>query len=134
VFVSDDGGLTWSTGMTGEGINADVITSGRVDTGRVNIVSGGQKTHVWDEKGITAYKTEYNTEGVINKVVPSTFVRQDEFGIYGIKNDAEFNARKSNDGDPIGKIKNKASYALTWDGFMLRSGESGDGERVEITS
>ena len=138
VFLTEDGGASWTTGITGEGINADTITSGIVNTGKVNIVSGGAKTHAWDSKGITSYKTEYDDSGDVIKVDTSTFVRQDEFGIYGIKNNAGFNARVMDatvgDKPKVGveKIERDASYALTWDGFMLKSSDNGG--RVEIDS
>jgi hypothetical protein len=32
IFVSADGGVNWSTGVTGKGINAGLIYGGRIDT------------------------------------------------------------------------------------------------------
>jgi hypothetical protein len=60
----------------------------------------------------------------------------DEYGIYGIKDDANFNANEGTvtSQQAIQKIENNATYSLTWDGFMLRTGEKNEAERIEIDS
>ena len=32
IFLSSDGGSTWTTGVTGSGINASHLTAGKIDT------------------------------------------------------------------------------------------------------
>lgn len=55
IGISNDSGLTFTTAMTGAGIIADVITSGLLNAGRVNIVNdantmkiGGNGIEIWD--------------------------------------------------------------------------------------
>jgi hypothetical protein len=40
MFLSKDGGEKWTTGITADGINAKVITTGALNTGVVNIYNG----------------------------------------------------------------------------------------------
>lgn len=40
LFVSSDGGQHWTAGITGTGINASLITTGTLNAGNINIVSG----------------------------------------------------------------------------------------------
>jgi len=32
LFISNDGGLTWKNAVRGDGISADVLTAGRINT------------------------------------------------------------------------------------------------------
>lgn len=121
LFVSKDGGETWRTGITGDGINADVMTTGQLNAGEVNIVTGKVATHKWDDKGITAYETTHNQQtGAVISSNNSKFVRFDEFGIYGIDGISEFNPRISSDGKyGIEKIRDASSFSLTWKGVTI---------------
>ena len=56
-----------------------------------------------------------------------TFVRFDEYGLYGIKNADKFKAQQLSD------ILDKAHFAVTWDGFFIKNSYA-DGGRVSITS
>ena len=56
-----------------------------------------------------------------------TFVRFDEYGLYGIKNADKFKAEQLSD------ILDKAHFAVTWDGFFIKNSYA-DGGRVSITS
>lgn len=56
-----------------------------------------------------------------------TFVRYDQYGLYGIKNNGSFLAQSLED------VKDKAHFAVTWDGFFIKNSYPGGG-RVEITS
>jgi hypothetical protein len=40
IFVSNDGGNTWTTGITGNGINAKTITTGQLNTELITILNG----------------------------------------------------------------------------------------------
>jgi hypothetical protein len=55
IFLSDNGGMTWNTGITGSGINANYITSGQINTNIINIMSGDFPSFKWDGSGISAY-------------------------------------------------------------------------------
>ena len=56
-----------------------------------------------------------------------TFVRYDQYGLYGIKDNGTFLAQSLED------VKDKAHFAVTWDGFFIKNSYPGGG-RVEITS
>jgi hypothetical protein len=85
VFLSSDGGATWSTGISGNGINANYITSGRLDTNVINIMNNGQPSFKWDGAGISAYEFSINeNNGKPTSFNIAKFVRFDRFGIYGI--------------------------------------------------
>lgn len=48
VFLSSDGGASWKSGITGNGINTDLLTAGQIDVGKINIMSGAYPTFSWD--------------------------------------------------------------------------------------
>lgn len=112
IFLTDDGGNTWATGITGRGINAKMITTGQLNTKTVTIMNGDEVSFRWDSSGISAYyksdKGKYNNK---------TFVRFDQYGIYGVK-DLVDTFEPQNEQD----IWDNANFALTWKGFMLKSG------------
>ena len=62
VFLSDDGGTNWHTGMTGKGINANYITSGQLDTSLIRIMAGSFPSFRWDNVGLSAYEFELNED------------------------------------------------------------------------
>ena len=116
LFVSSDGGETWKNAIRGDGISTDLLTAGRINAGEVYIYSGTQPTFKWDENGITAYK--YNTTN--NTIDYNTFVRHDQYGLYGYSgsiNDSEFIPNNIND------IKTNATFGLTWDGFFMKAND-----------
>ena len=55
IFLSKDGGLEWSTGITGAGINASFLTTGQINTDSVYIMNGAHPSFRWDAKGISAF-------------------------------------------------------------------------------
>ncbi len=112
VFVSDNGGQNWSTGITGQGINAKTITTGSLNTELITVMNGSQPSFRWDKTGINAY--ESRREGYNNK----TYVRFDQYGIYGVTNTPE--APTS-----LEEILDKANFSLTWRGFKLKTGGAG---------
>ena len=122
IYLTTDGGATWSTGITGQGINAKTITTGQLNTQVVSIFNGDTPSFRWDSLGINAF--HQNEEG---KYDNTTYVRFDQYGIYGVKNGEVSFAPKNED-----EIWKKANFALTWKGFMLKS-DDGDGH-IEISS
>ena len=132
VFMSVDGGVTWNTGITGSGINATYITSGYLNTNVINIMNGSYSSFRWDEIGLNAFQfqVDQNT-GEAYGFNPAKFVRFDQYGIYGINGQSEFDPNISENGK-VGedKIWENANYALTWKGFMLKN----DDGSVRITS
>lgn len=142
IYLTEDGGDSWTTGISASGINAKVITTGQLNTGNVTIMNGRQPAFRWDSKGLNAFKEteqiEIDEEGkeVVKNIRSSkTFVRFDEHGLYGIDGHANFDPKEDSDGKTgIDKINEEAKFALTWDGFVLNSSANDDNTaRVKIS-
>lgn len=110
IFLTLDGGETWTTGITANGINAKVITAGQINTELITIINGNQPAFRWDASGLNAYQKE--TSGQFNN---KNFVRFDQYGIYGIQDAPSGFAPQSEN-----EVWEKANFALTWRGFLLR--------------
>lgn len=132
LFLSVDGGITWSTGITGSGINATYITTGNINTGVINILNDGIPSFRWDGSGLNAYQFQVDqTTGQPYGFNIAKFVRFDQYGIYGINGDSDFDPNISNNNKTgEDRIWEEASYALTWKGFMLKNNDGS----VRITS
>lgn len=118
LFVSNDGGITWNTGVTGDGMNANFLTAGQINADKISIYNGGQPSFRWDGSGISAYNFQVNqATGEIYGINNSKFVRFDKYGVYGISNHANFSPTSEED------IWNAVStkFALTWKGFLLKN-------------
>ena len=123
IRVSSDGGQNWQTAIDGQGINIGTVYTGTLNTNNVVIGSDDNPSFRWDKAGISAYKSNEET-GIYDL---QTFVRYDQYGLYGIKNNRAFKAQNLND------VLKKAHFAVTWDGFFIKNNYEGGG-RVEITS
>lgn len=132
IFLSNDGGVSFNTGITGSGINANYITTGQLNTSAVNIMSGSFPTFTWNSTGLNAYEFEYNADGNPYNFNYNKFVRMDQHGIYGITGQGDFDPSKKDEDEYVGenKIWKNANFALTWKGFMLKNDDSS----VRITS
>ena len=132
LFISNDGGINWTTGISAGGINASCITTGQLNVSEVNLTMGQNTAFRWDSLGISAYKRDDTG------ISPGTFTRFDQFGLYGINSNNAFDALQGENGsindhtEAMAKIKENASFGLTWDGFWLRS--SGTDGYVSISS
>lgn len=124
IVLTRDGGQTWETGITASGINADVITAGRLDTNSIRIFNGERQTFQWNSTGINAYAQNSSTQ----QVDYNTFVRFDQYGLYGLTADADWNPDTPS-GDPslsgLAKVKRDAYFSLTWDGLKIKLPNSG---------
>lgn len=137
VFISSDGGVTWSNAISGNGINTKYLIAGQIDASKINIVNGSVPYFRWDTNGITAFKVD----GTIGNETYDTnkYVRFNQYGIYavgaggigssngesieGSKLD-ELIAEKTTLADKLKVIEENASFALTWKGLSLvASGE-----------
>lgn len=124
LFVSRNGGESWETGISGEGINANMLTAGQINTSIIQVMDGDCPAFRWDARGINAY--DYDL--VNNR--PTNFnytkgVRYDRFGIYGfdglvISGENAFNPTSVD--DIIGSTGVK--FALTWKGFSFKHGNN----------
>ena len=127
IYLTEDGGRNWTTGISASGINAKTITTGQLDTGAVTIMSGDQTAFRWDDSGINAFKEVPDGEGGYQRS-SQTYVRFDEHGLYGIDGQANFDPKEVgvNGNTGIDRINDEAKFALTWDGFVLNSSDSSD--------
>ena len=126
IFLTSDGGVTWSTGITGKGINANYITAGQINTDKINIMNGSFPSFRWDGNGLNAYRFTTNNGSPTNFDY-GKFVRLDQYGLYGITGNAEFIPSSEED------VRANANFALTWSGFSLKSTHDGGGY-ISITS
>lgn len=117
IFLSSDNGVTWKTGITGKGINTNLLTAGSINAEQINIISGSSPSFRWDSSGISAYSYNTVVNGVTTDFNFSKFVRLDKFGVYGYEGSDNKNFIPSN----ISEIKANAKFGLTWDGFFLKS-------------
>lgn len=132
LFISVDGGLTWKNAIRGEGIATQYLTSGAINTENITILDGANTAFRWNSYGINAYQTIWNTDQPPKKAGynPNTFVRFDQYGIYGIQNSSSDSKEYvPTDEDAIWK---DANFGLTWKGFFLKN-KYGAGQ-VEISS
>lgn len=120
LYISDDGGATWKNAIRGSGVATEYLSAGNITTNNIAIYDGEWPTFRWDKDGISAYRFDGN-----NKYY-NTFVRYDQYGIYGIENGLDFAPVDEDD------VWDNARFALTWNGFMLKSNNNGG--YVSITS
>ena len=143
LFISTDGGVTWKNAVRGEGIATQYLTAGAINVNDISIYDGAHATFRWDKNGINAFDTTQNENNELLGVNPSTFVRFDQYGIYGMKS---FNSDDNSSYDPqeeitVGtkkisgedKIWNDASFGLTWKGFFLKN-KGTDNQQIEIST
>ena len=126
IYITSDGGTTWSAAITGQGLNAKYINSGQIDTTLVRIMNGVWPTYRWDGNGISAYSYTLDNNNTINSINYNKYVRFNQYGIFG--------ATATEDWIPtsLQDVKDVADFALTWDGFLLRN-KYGDGY-LELSS
>ena len=105
-----DADSSWISGITGEGINANALITGNIDTKNINIwnASDGQIRFMWNEQGIHAYAAEGISGTYSATTSPQTFVNYNKY--------VKFNSDGldfSDDG--------KSSLKLTWDGLSMQA-------------
>ena len=111
ISLTNDGGLSWTTGIDASGISAELITTGTLNTNNILIGNSNDYAFRWDKVGLNAYAmNEDNLTYNYGK-----FVRFDKYGLYGYSKGEYF--EPTSDGD----IKNNADFGLTWNGFFLKS-------------
>ena len=116
-----ENGQVWRVGLSSEGISANIITAGTINTGKIQIMSGDSPTFKWDAYGLSAYDATWANSGeikTISGINSKKFVRFDKHGIYGIDNVVGVDGTSW---VPSGEaeIAEKATFALTWEGLMV---------------
>lgn len=126
--ISDDAGYTWRTAIDGYGINIGEVYTGVLSTKRVLIQDGNAPSFRWDSNGLSAYKKKEETDP---EDAPDydlkTYVRFDQYGLYGVKGISHEDYVMTG----IDDIEDKANFGITWHGFFIRSAH--DDGRISIT-
>lgn len=131
IFLSKDSGNTWTTGITPDGINASMMTTGKLKVGNIEIVSKGFPTFYWDGDGLSAYKVFTSESGEFAS--DKDFVRLDQHGLFMTKDGDKFNKVQSDTGyiswyeniptweDRVKYVEENSSVSLTWNGLLIKS-------------
>lgn len=118
----------WKAGITADGISASLITSGRVDTGAIQIMNGDEPTFRWDTHGITAYDFDNSQSNTyVSDINVNKGVRFDRFGIYGysgINGETWKPQSISNNNDSTPNINSYSTFSLTWEGLKVTAEQS----------
>lgn len=153
VFISNDGGVTWSNAISGNGINTKYLIAGQIDASKINLVNGNIPYFRWDTKGISAFRIDDNNSLAITYDM-NRFVRFNQYGLYavgpgGIKGEDSIpgldfdQALEGTFKDDSGKertrtfneklefIENNASFSLTWKGLSITGG-TGEWQAVKL--
>ena len=110
-----NGDWRWNTGILPSGINADLITTGQIDTNRIRIYAGDQLRFQWNKDGLFAYKSYTDNNNANNSLLnPDEYVKFNEDGLTLVK--------------PITTSVNGTSttteikrVSLDWEGLILRN-------------
>ena len=118
IAISNNGGETWSSAITGYGINANYIAAGSIDVSKVRIMNGKFPSFRWTSTGLDAYSFSQSEYGNYINTNFNKFVRFDQYGIYGMQGvDQDWVPNKLSD-----IINNdNLRFALTWDGLRINN-------------
>lgn len=118
IAISNNGGETWSSAITGYGINANYIAAGSIDVSKVRIMNGKFPSFRWTSTGLDAYSFKKSDSGDYINTNFNKFVRFDQHGIYGMQGvDQDWVPNKLSD-----IINNdNLRFALTWDGLRINN-------------
>lgn len=110
LFLTNDGGSTWSSAINGKGINANYIYSGQIDAGKINIVSELKKGEndkleyalSLDSDGLTMYS--YNGSKTprvrLGKIITNANAQTEElYGLQLYNNKGEQTFKTDSDGN-----------------------------------
>lgn len=130
VLLTTDGGETWTTGVSGDGVSTETLTAGNINTDVITVLNEGVPQYRWDTNGISAYWVDETSKSMwLNK-----FIRLDQHGLYGVSNFQGKEDQTKKTFATEDEIWDNAAtrFALTWKGFLLKN-SSGRGE-IEINS
>ena len=77
----NSGNWIWNTGILPSGINADLITSGQLDTNKIKVYAGNELRFQWNGEGLYAYKSfnSDNQELALTASIPSNKIDQKQY-------------------------------------------------------
>lgn len=123
IYITNDGGRTWNLGISGDGINTELLTAGAIDVGKIRLMNGDAPSFFWDENGIKAYKS------VGSSYVENEYVNYNQYGIYGADQtnferlEAALEAAITYE-EKLTAIETEASFALTPRGLFMNVGNT----------
>lgn len=133
VLVSKDGGQTWTTGISADGVNTEMLAAGVINTDIINIMNADEPSFRWDRFGLTAFDFETDASGAVTSFSTKKGVRFDRFGLYGFTGIDGAAWRPTSilptDMNSADSISERASFYLTWDGLHI----SRDGGKKDDT-
>lgn len=118
IVITNDGGKTWSSAITGYGINANYINTGQIDVNKINIMNGKFPSFKWTSNGLDAYSFAQSEYGDYINTNFNKFIRFDQYGIYGA-NGVEQNWIPKSSKDIIDN--DAIHFSLTWDGLRIKN-------------
>lgn len=144
---NEDGQWRWNTGITPEGINADLITTGQLDTNLIKIYAGDKVKFQMNGDGIYAYKSFLDDmASITNNTVKQTiadqitanhsanldtpddidtkqYIKYDENGLFLIAEQGAYVLNKQKNGlidnGPLNQTVRRVE--ISWDGLKLRN-------------
>ena len=125
------GQTAWKTGITAKGVSANLLISGQLNTGVIQIMSSNEPTFRWDALGLTAF--DYTTNANMLTGINSTRgVRFDRLGIYGFTgvDGSSWHPSEISAWDDYGQIDTSvttaisafSTFSLTKEGLYLKLG------------
>ena len=111
IKISNDGGNTWKSAITANGISTDLLNIGSINVQDIMIKDGDNPSFRWDKYGLNAYG--FDPDG--GPFDLKTYVRFDKYGVYGIQGAEDFKVNSLED------IQETAKFGMTWDGFFIKN-------------
>lgn len=144
IFTATDkdsaGNWKWNTGIVPQGINANLITTGQLDTNKINIYAGDKVRFQLNGEGLYAYKSFFEDQNLLDyasdpehsdvadtladnttdKLDVAQYVVMNENGLFLM---AKAGALVLNDDktDFVEIAKDVKRVEVSWDGFKLRN-------------
>ena len=139
---NEEGAWKWNTGITPEGINADLITTGQLDTNLIKIYAGDKVKFQINGDGIYAYRSFFDDmegagtgakaqiqrwinnnieDGIADDLDKKQYIKYDENGLFLIaEQDALIlNGDKTSFIGPLDQTVRRVE--VSWDGLKLRN-------------
>ena len=115
-----NGKWLWNTGIVPSGINADLITTGQLDTNLIKIFSGDRIRFQWNGDGLFAYKDniQVNASTLDANVDKNNYVKLCEDGLFLHKYATTID---ENQNEVIAINTDRVS--ISWDGLILKNDE-----------
>lgn len=131
------GNWKWNTGIVPQGINADLISTGQLDTNRINIYAGDRVRFQLNGDGLFAYKSFFedfditslssaaltkinNSSKRIDDLDAAQYVVMNQNGLFLIGEQGALVLNKDRT-DYINLTKTVKRVEVSWDGFKLRN-------------